>query len=106
MKACLSCPRHRLFRLGDRRAQARSTLFAPFTLYSATMSQLEVARPDQLMLLRTARAALHAHRDRPSTVYRNLLAGRGGLKMHSLTGRGFVQQGLSAIRHHTAAGRA
>ena len=79
---------------------------ARFALYSAPMSHLGVDRQGQLGLLRTARVALHAHRDRPSTLHRWLLAGGGGLKLHSLSGRGFVQHGLSAIRHQPAAGKA
>ena len=79
---------------------------APIALYSAPMSHLGADRRGQLGLLRTARVALHAHRDRPSTLYRWLLGGGGGLKLHSLSGRGFVQPGLSAIRHLTAAGKA
>ncbi len=90
----------------DRRAQERSTSIAPIALYSATMSQMETDRPGQLGLLRTASAALRANLCRSSTLHRQIHAATGRLKPHSLSGRGFVQPGLSAIRHHPAAGNA
>ena len=105
-RLCLCLRRRRLFKLVDRRAQERSTLIAPIALYSATMSQLEADRQGQLMLLRTASAAFPGHLCRSSTLHGQLLVGAGGLKLHSLSGRGFVQPGLSAIRHYLAAGNA
>ncbi len=79
---------------------------APIALYSAPMSHLGADRGGQWRLLRPVRVTLHAHRHRPSRLHRQLLGGGGGLKLHSLSGRGFVQQGLFAIRHQAAAGKA
>ncbi len=106
MNTRLALYRRRFAQLVDRRAQERSTLIVPITLYSATMSQLEADRPGQLVLLRPASGSLRANLCRSSTFHRLLLATGGGLKLHSLTSRGFVQPGLSAIRHHPAAGNA
>ena len=101
MKARLA-RRHRLFTLVDRRAQESFISSAPIALYSAAMSQLTADRQGQARLLRTATAALHAHLCRSSTLRRQFLGATGGLKLHSLSGRGFVQPGLSAIRHQPA----
>ncbi len=94
--------RHRLIKLADQRAQERSTWIEPITLYSTTMSQLEADRPGQMGLLRAASVALRANLSRSSTLSRQFLTAGGGLKLHSLSGRGFVQPGLSAIRHQPA----
>ena len=96
--------RRRLVKLVDCRAQERSTLTGPVALYSATMSQQEADRPGRLGLLRTASATFCANRYRSSTLRHQLFVAGGGLKPHSLSGRGFVQPGLSAIRHNPAAG--
>ena len=99
MTACRAPNGHHRVKLAERRAQERSTSRAPSTLYSATMSQLGADRQGQSQSLRLAGAALCADLYRSSTLRRKLRVGVGGLKPHSLRGRGFVQPGLSAIRH-------
>ena len=105
MKARLA-HRHRLFTLVDRRAQETFISTAPIALYSAAMSQLATDRQGQASLLRTAIAALHAHLCRSSILRRQFLDATGELKLHSLSVRGFVQPGLSAIRHQPASAEA
>ena len=106
MNTRLALSRRRLVKLAGRRAQERSTSIAAIALYSATMNQLGAERQGDFGLLRAASAALHANLCRPSNSYRLLLEAGGGLKLHSLSGRGFVQPGLSTVRHHPAAGSA
>ncbi len=91
----------------ERRAQERSTSIARIALYSGAMNRLEVDRPWVRGVTATATAFLSAARSRNSLARRLILVAAEGFKLYdgrSRSGRGFVQHGLSAIRHRPAAG--